>query len=316
MRILILGGTRFLGQQVAKLLVLAGHELTLISRRLEGAPVEARHICEERTSGLKTLQGEHYDLVIDFICYDEQNIEELAASITVKNYILVSSAWVPRLWSGSSATELPSLTVRPSQELSNLTQNYLSGKLRAEQALTKLRQLGSTAVSLRLPIILGDRDHTGRLDFYRQRLADSGPLILVDGGHNRAQIVLMEYLAQAIVCWSTKTDISLFQVWEALPDTGRSVRQIIIAMAASLGVVAKLVDVSVAELAKDLPLYLDKEPFWRETSLPLTLANIFSSLDLPPVLFSEHISMTIYNDDPTAGLRRKELQLIANRCHD
>ena len=105
-------------------------------------------------------------------------------------------------------------------------------------------------------------------------------------------------------------------MWEALPDAGRSVREIIIAMAKSLGFTAKLVDVSVAELAKNIPVYLDKEPFWRETSLPITLANIFSAVNMGPVLLSDHISMPIYHDDPTAGLRRKELQLIANRYHD
>ncbi len=313
MRILILGGTRFLGRRVAEALAAAGHDLTLLSRRPGRAPAGARQICAERGAGLATLQGRHFDLVLDFICYNDEGLDQLAASIVAERYVLISSIWLPRLWSGSHADELPSGPVPVATQLSSVTLNYLSGKLRAEQALTKLRQTGCKAISLRLPIMLGDGDHTGRMDFYRRRLVDGGPLIAVDGGQNHAQIAVMEDLAQAIVRWSTEADIGRFPVWEALPDEGRSVRAIIQTMAAAVGVTAQLVDVPVAELARDLPAYLEQEPFWRESALPLTVANIYAAVGMKPAVFGLIFDKPTPGDDTMAGLRSEELRFLANR---
>ena len=316
MRILIIGGTRFLGRRVAETLVSAGHNLTLVSRRTGCVPAGAQQICSERGAGLAMLQGIRFDLVLDFICYDSMDMDQVAASIVAERYVLISSTWLPRLWAGSCANELPSGSTPVAAQLPTVTLNYLSGKLRAEQALNKLRQLGCKAVSLRLPIILGDGDHTGRLDFYRRRLADGGPLIAVDGGQNHAQIAVMGDLAKAIVRWSTEKDIGRFLVWEALPDNGRSVRAIIEAMAVAAGVTATLVDLPVAELARDLPVYLDQEPFWRESALPLTAANIYAAVGMAPAVFGLTFRTPVPEDGTMACLRSEELHFLANRYAD
>ncbi len=316
MRILILGGTRFLGRRVAEVLVEAGHDLTVLSRRSDGAPVGARRICAERGSGLTTLQGSYFDLVLDFICYNDEDFDQLLDSIVVERYVLISTTWLPRLWSGIRADELATGTTTAAAQLPEVTLNYLSGKLRAEMALTKLRQIGCKAVSLRLPIMLGEGDHTGRLDFYRRRMADGGPLIVVDGGHNYAQIAVMADLAQVIVRWSTGVDIDRFPVWEALPGEGRSVLSIIETMAAAAGVTPKLVDVPFVELARDMPAYLEQEPFWRESALLLTAANIYAAVGMAPAVFGLAFRSPALGDDTMAGLRSKELSFLANRHAD
>lgn len=313
MRILILGGTRFLGRRVAEALIVAGHELILLSRRAGGLPTGGKQICAERGSGLAMLQGIHFDLVLDFICYDNECLDQLVTSIVMDRYVLISSTWLPRLWSGSRADELLCGSIPVAAHLPRQTRNYLSGKLRAEQGLIKLRQTSCKAVSLRLPIMLGNGDHTGRMDFYRRRLADGGSLIVVDGGLNQAQIAVMEDLAQAIVRWSTETDIDLFPVWEALPDEGRSVRTIIESMAAAAGATPKLVDVPLDELSRDLPDYLKLEPFWRESALPITVANIYSAVGMTPNVFGLSFSMALLSDDTVDALRSKELTFLANR---
>lgn len=313
MRILILGGTRFLGRRVAEALAAAGHDLTILSRRPGGAPAGAHHICAERDAGLAALLGSRFDLVLDFICYDSNGLEQLAASIVSERYVLISSIWVPRLWSGHRADELATGATPAAAALPSVTLNYLSGKLRAEQTLAKLRQTGCAAVSLRLPIMLGEGDHTGRLDFYRRRLADGGPLIAVDGGRNHAQIAAMEDLAHALVRWSTETDIGRFPVWEALPDEGRSVRAIIETIAAAVGVTATLVEVPQAELARDLPAYLEQDPFWRESALPVTAANIYASVGMIPAVFGQDLKLPPPCGDVIVGLRSEELRFLANR---
>ena len=76
------------------------------------------------------------------------------------------------------------------------------------------------------------------------------------------------------------------------------------------------VDVSIEELAQNLPAFLDKEPFWRETALPLTAANIFSAINMKPTPFGKHITMPADIDNATDDLRSLELKFLAGRTDD
>ncbi|MDK9713638.1 MAG: hypothetical protein OEL86_05925 [Sulfuritalea sp.] len=311
MRILILGGTRFLGRRVAETLAATGHELTLLSRRPGSVPPGARQVCAERRAGLDNLKGSRFDLVLDFICHDGDGPADVAVSADPERYVLISSTWVPRLWSGARADELGPKPAPVAADLPPVTVNYLSGKVRAEQAVATLRKAGRDAVSLRLPMMLGAGDHTGRLDFYRHRLADGEPVIAIAGGSNHAQIAVMENLAQALVRWVEAADIGRLPVWEGLPGEGRSVRAILELMAASAGTTANLADVSVAELARDFPVYLEQEPFWRESALPVTEANIYAAVGMEPAIFGHGLPALAAS--PTIDLRAEELRFLANR---
>ena len=81
MKILILGGTRFIGRQVAKTLVVKGHDLILLSHRKDSALHNVRHVCEKRDVGLWILKGERFNLVLDFICYDKKDLEKIESKI-------------------------------------------------------------------------------------------------------------------------------------------------------------------------------------------------------------------------------------------
>ena len=313
MNILILGGTRFLGRRVAEILVMAGHEITLLSRRSVSDFEGVRQVCAERGTGLKSLKGHRFDLVLDFICYDGNGPGEVAVSVDPERYVLISSTWVPRLWSGARADELCIELASHHSELPAATVDYLFGKVLAEQAVANLRKAGRDAVSLRLPIMLGEGDHTGRFDFYRHRFTDGGSLIAVAGGQNRAQIAVMDDLAQALVRWVEVVDICRLPVWEGLPGEGRTVRSIIEMMASSAGVTASLVNVPVTELARDFSIFLEHEPFWRESALPVTEANIYAAVSMLPAVFGKGLHALTHGAPAIVNLRSEELRFLANR---
>jgi hypothetical protein len=87
-------------------------------------------------------------------------------------------------------------------------------------------------------------------------------------------------------------------------------------MAVAAGVTAKLVDLPVAELARDLPVYLDQEPFWRESALPLTAANIYAAVGMAPAVFGLTFRTPVPEDGTMACLRSEELHFLANRYAD
>jgi len=313
MRILIFGGTRFHGKHVASLLIAAGHELVIFSRRRASFPGNLTQICEDRRVGLQALSGENFDVVLDFICHNGEEPAEVARNIRFGIYVLISSTWVPRLWGGRRADESRPKIAAKSKNLVPATIKYLTGKVRAEYALEDLRVFGLKAVTLRLPIILGEGDHTGRFAFYADRFADGGPVILVDGGKNLAQIAVMEDLAKALVSWLVKIDIGRYDIWEALPGNGVPVRDILGQASGGEGRYKCLIDVPMSEIRASIPEYLDVEPFWRETALPVSRANIFTALGLPPESFAFTKAMTIRPEGPISTLRIQELKFLENR---
>ena len=139
MKILILGGTRFLGKLVVFELKKLGHELTVISRRKLDYDPQIRYFNGERSQVLESLKGEAFDLVLDFICYSADALVDIKRNVKATNYILISSTWVPKLWSGTNATELIYGSFTQINPLPDVTSRYLNGKLNAEQNLVTLK---------------------------------------------------------------------------------------------------------------------------------------------------------------------------------
>lgn len=316
MKILVLGGTRFLGKRVVSQLIKLGYNLTVISRRTKNFGGSTRHIKNERSDGLAQLKGEYFDLILDFMCYSADDLSPIKQNIQAAKYILVSTTWVPKLWSGNQVIEPISRPFMQSNTLSRVTTNYLKGKLNAEQSLLHSRANFDNAVSLRLPIILGNGDHTGRIDFYLKRLLDGKPLILVDGGKNLVQIAAVEILAHAIAIWSTTSNLSKYFIWEGLPHDKRNVEEIVQTMATSLGLNFKFKSVPINKLKKKLPRYLEHEPLWQEFALDTTEANIFNAVNIKPEPFGT-LSKELLSRDYSPDLYRdSEIEFLQNISND
>ncbi len=306
MHALVLGGTRFLGLRVTQMLLENKHDVTVVSRRPERAPAGARVAAGERDAVLaERLRHERFDLTLDFTCHRAASVEELYDSISPGLYVLISSAWAPRLAPECRAAEpIPPHAVRRPDQMLDVTYRYLAGKIDAETAVVARASAGSPAAALRLPIFWGNNDHTGRLEFYRSRIADGDPLIMVDGGRNRAQIAWVEDLAAAIVA-AVGLDLTEHPIWEALPDAGMTVRDVLGAIAAACGQALRIHDMSCAQLEQILPGYLKQEPLWREEALAISDANLFVRTGHQPVQLADWIRM-IPPRPPNAGLLRQE----------
>jgi len=84
MKLLLLGGTMFLGRHLAEAALRAGHEVTLFHRGQTGADLfpEAEHILGDRMGPLDALAGRSWDAVVDTSAYFpdmDASIEEAQA---------------------------------------------------------------------------------------------------------------------------------------------------------------------------------------------------------------------------------------------
>jgi len=85
MRILLLGGTRFLGRHLEKAALAAGHELTLLNRGQSGPGLfpGAEQLRGDRDADLAALEGRRWDAVVDTFGYVPRIVRASAQVSTI-----------------------------------------------------------------------------------------------------------------------------------------------------------------------------------------------------------------------------------------
>ncbi|HVQ86735.1 MAG TPA: NAD-dependent epimerase/dehydratase family protein, partial [Actinomycetes bacterium] len=83
MRVLIVGGTRFVGRHIAEVAVERGHDVTVFHRGKTGSDLlpAATHILGDRDSDLHLLADGRWDATIDACAYYPRQVDELAEAL-------------------------------------------------------------------------------------------------------------------------------------------------------------------------------------------------------------------------------------------
>ncbi len=164
MRILILGGTIFLGRHVAAEALARGHELTLYTRGIHGAELfpEAEHVRGDRAD-MAPLRGRAWDAILDTSGYRSEHVTE-SARLDAGHYVFVSSCNVYPDW--------PDKPVDEDSPTWTEGEDYGQQKALAERALEAVRPGGWASV--RAGLIVGPHDNVFRLPWWRERIARGG----------------------------------------------------------------------------------------------------------------------------------------------
>lgn len=318
--VLILGGTRFAGRATAERLLARRCTVTIASRHPLGAPAGAEIVVGERQACLEALSGRRFDTVLDFIAFDGAAPIQTCESVRTGLYVLVSSLWVPRLVPGTGADmHLPEAPWTGAPNLLPVTRSYLAGKAAAEHAVSQLRMTGQKAAAIRIPIMFGSGDRTGRFEFYAQRVGEA--LLLIDGGANHAQIVWSEDVANVLGAWLLDghghTDRS---IWVCAPDMGRPVAEWIGSIAEARGVEPVLIPAPSKVLRERLPGYLEAEPLWRESPLDPGGASLFQAAQVEPTRPTQWLRQTppaaMGSSAVEERMRADELALMSELCRE
>ena len=198
MRILILGGTKFLGRAVAEDALERGHELTLFNRG-ETDPAlfpEAEQLRGNRRSDLSALAGRTWDAVIDTSGYVPAEVRASAELLRESSrYVFVSSVSAYADFSkgpteGSPVAELNGL---PADEVASDYSNY--GPLKALCEAEVEQVFGERATIVRPGLIVGPHDPTGRFTYWAHRLERGGEILAPGPQDRHAQFVDVRDLA-------------------------------------------------------------------------------------------------------------------------
>jgi nucleoside-diphosphate-sugar epimerase len=248
MRVLILGGTRFVGRHVARVLLERGAEVTLLNRGLSGEQVAGTtSLSGDRAQpdGLAALGEARFDAVVDMSAYFSDWTRAAAEGLDgrIGHYLFISSGAVYR-----PAAEVPWPESTPFGPIP-IWGGYGREKIASERLLWEAHAAGRYAVTcFRLPFILGPGNFADRESFVFGRLAAGRPILLPGGGTAFNQFVFAEDVARAIVATLERPDVAGGQAYNctyANPITNRGWVEL---CAEVLGLEARLVEIDEAEL--------------------------------------------------------------------
>src|SRR6059058_3354361 len=101
MKVLILGGTQFVGRHIAESLLSAGHRVTIFNRGKthDELPANVERLRGDRDAGvlgLQTLTGRSWDACVDVSGYTPRQVRPSAEilRVNVKRYVFVSAVAV------------------------------------------------------------------------------------------------------------------------------------------------------------------------------------------------------------------------------
>ncbi|MFF8776391.1 SDR family oxidoreductase [Streptomyces sp. NPDC015140] len=184
MRLLVLGGTEFVGRAVVEEALGRGWEVTVFHRGLHAPPPGVRALHGDRTApgGLSALADGSWDAVVDTWSAAPHAVRDTARLLRerVGRYVYVSScsvyAWAPP----AGYTEEAPLVEGASADAGQL--DYARDKRGAELAVSAAFG-ADRSVLVRAGLILGPYENIGRLPWWLNRVARGGP-VLAPGPHD------------------------------------------------------------------------------------------------------------------------------------
>jgi nucleoside-diphosphate-sugar epimerase len=201
MRILVIGGTLFIGKRLVNRLLEAGHEVTILHRsashpfdtRVQNAVADRNDAAAVRSA----LAGQSFEAAYD-IAYDwergttPEQVTATARSVPgdLSRYIFMSS--VAAYGSGLNHDEDHPLAP------DNDPNPYVRNKAGSERALFRLHaESGFPAVTLRPPFVYGPENPFYREAFFWDRISLGRPVIVPGDGKRLMQFVYVDDLVEA-----------------------------------------------------------------------------------------------------------------------
>jgi 2'-hydroxyisoflavone reductase len=201
MKLLFIGGTKFLGRHTVEAAVARGHEVTLFNRGRQNPDLfpEAEHLRGDRDGDLGALGGRGWDTVVDTCGYTPRVVRASARllSKSVGLYVFVSSISV---YADHSAPrdEAGPLAAMPDETIEEVTgETYGPLKVLCERAVEE--ELPGRALVVRPGLIVGPHDPTARFSYWTRRVARGGEVLAPGSPDSPVQFVDARDLGEWIV---------------------------------------------------------------------------------------------------------------------
>ena len=178
MKVLVLGGTVFLGRHLVEAALARGHEVTLLNRGLSNPDLfpGTERLMGDRDGDLSALRGRGWDGAVDlsgFLPHQVGAVAELLAD-SVAHYTFLSSISVYPLGQVDKSEHAPVVELED-ESTEDVDQHYGGLKALCEQAAEAA--LPGRVLNVRSGLIAGPHDPTNRFTYWVTRTARGGEVL-------------------------------------------------------------------------------------------------------------------------------------------
>jgi nucleoside-diphosphate-sugar epimerase len=259
-KILVMGGTRFVGKPLVAQLLSEGHDLTLFTRGKNPVPAGVEHLCGDRSTaeGLAALQGRSFDVIVDSSgrTLDDSRAVIERTGAPSHRFLYVSSAGV------YADSELWPLT----EDSPTDPQSRHSGKLDTEAWLSAEK---IPFTSYRPTYIVGAGNYNPVESWFFDRIVHGRPVPLPGDGTTITQLGHVNDLAAAMAL-SLGVDAAANRVYNCSSVQGITFRGLVAAAARACGKAPESVEIRSFD-----PSGLDKKA---RKAFPLRMAHFLTDV--------------------------------------
>jgi 2'-hydroxyisoflavone reductase len=202
MKVLVLGGTRFLGRALVEAVLDQGHEPTLFNRGLTSPELfpELEKLRGDRSSDLSALEGREWDAVVDVAAYMPDDVGRSVEALRGRagRYAFVSSISVYADMSNPPDESAAVHVLRPGAEQAEGSDEIYGGRKAAGERIVE-EAFGDAALVVRPGLIVGPHDPTGRFTYWPHRVARGGETLAPGSPDDPVQFIDVRDLAAWIV---------------------------------------------------------------------------------------------------------------------
>jgi len=192
LKLLVLGGTRFIGRRLVEALLARGHKVTLFNRARKLDPFGNRvsRIEGDRKTARDLVRAAHAgrDGIFDFLCYDAEDARLAVEAFAGRTAHFITISTCSVYWcTGDFPCPVPEEDFERlgdfDERPGSIEYAYGYAKRKAEEVIAAAGGGGGLpATRIRMPVVGGEADPTLRHISYFQRIDDGRPLVLPDGG--------------------------------------------------------------------------------------------------------------------------------------
>ena len=199
MKLLIIGGTKFLGRYLVESALARGHEITLFNRGLTNPDLfpGVEHLQGDRHRDLEILRNRQWDACIDTCGFTpdavRKTVEILADSIN--HYTFISSQSVYADYSQPNQDETaPAATTNEDLNDETDAETYGARKAACERAAEDA--MPNRVLSLRAGLIVGPNDYIDRFPYWIKRVSEGGETLAPASPDRPVQLIDVRDLAE------------------------------------------------------------------------------------------------------------------------
>ena len=202
MKILVIGGTRFVGRTLVETALKQGHTLTLFNRGKSNPDLfpDVEKIAGDRDNDLALLKGRKWDIVVDTCGYFPRVVRESAALLkdAADRYIFISTLNVYADFSRPGIDENSPLGKIEDETVEEVTgETYGPLKVLCEKVVKEI--FPTRSILLRCGLIVGPHDPTDRFTYWPVRLQQGGEVLCPSPPDMQVQFIDARDLADFIL---------------------------------------------------------------------------------------------------------------------